>query len=664
MNATGLVLLGILVLLTGGALAAGCARVRGLCLGLFLASSLGGCVLAAVAGLQVLLAGAVQDWVVDWNVPAGGFHARLDALGAWYALVVGLIGAPIAVYATFHFEHASRGTLAVLAFLFNLLLGSLLLLAAAGHALLFLAAWEVATISAYFLIVLFHEKEEIRRAGRIYLFANHTGTFCLVALIALLGAGAGSLEFSALSGSARFLPASGLLLPLALIGFGTKAGILPLHIWLPHAHPAAPSPISALLSGIVIKAGIFGLLRFLAFLPPVSVSWGVVLLVLGVLSGVLGVLYALSQHDLKKLLAYHSVENIGIILIGIGVGLVGARTGSGLVAVLGFAGALLHLLNHAAFKSLLFLGAGRVVHATGTGAIDHLGGLARRMPATALLFLVGCVSICALPPFNGFVSEWSVFRAMFEQSTRGAGTAALWSVGGILGLALIGGLAAACFAKVFGAVFLGEPRARHDHGEARDAPGPQKVAMGFLALLCLLIGILPQLAIRVVWPACVQVAQSVGAQDIPDPGPVAAWLGSVSSIGLAFLSLVLAIALLSRLLLRRPSVHVGTWGCGYARPSARMQYTASSFADPLLRVFRGVLYPRIDSSRGRGSFSGSPALRSRTPDAAETWIFRPAFALLMRACAPARFLQRVPVQYQVSVVVAVLTLLLLWKVTL
>jgi len=376
MNATGLLLLGILVLLTGGVLSAVCARVRGLWVGIFLASSLGGCALAATAGLRVLLGADVEDWIVGWNVPAGAFHARLDPLGAWYALVVGLIGAPIAVYATSYFERAGRGTIAIFALLFNLLLGAPRVLAAAGHALLFLAAWEAMTISAYFLIVLVHSKEEVRRAGRLYLFANHTGTFCLVALVALLGAGAGSLEFAALSSAAASLPASGLLLPLALIGFGTKAGILPLHIWLPHAHPAAPSPISALLSGIVIKAGIFGLLRFLAFLPVAPVSWGVLLLVLGVLSGLLGVLYALSQHDLKKLLAYHSVENIGIILIGIGAGLVGARSGSGLVAILGFAGALLHLLNHAAFKSLLFLGAGSVVHETGSGEIDHLGGLA------------------------------------------------------------------------------------------------------------------------------------------------------------------------------------------------------------------------------------------------------------------------------------------------
>jgi hydrogenase-4 component B len=658
MTPTALLLAGILLLLVGGALAAAMARVRPLAHALFLASSLGGCALAGLAGVRVL--GGAEPGAVRgaWTVPGGLFHLRLDALGAWFAVVVALVAAPIALYSVAYFARAGARTFGSFSIWLSALLAALLTLSAARNALLFLAAWEAMTLSAYLLVTLEHEKEYVRWSGRLYIFANHSAAFCLIALIGILAAGSGSLDIGEFGPSA----APGLCVALALLAFGTKAGVIPFHIWLPHAHPAAASPVSAMLSGIVLKAGIFGILRFLPALAHDGAGWGLLVLVLGAVAGVMGVLYALAQHELKRLLAYHSVENIGIILLGIGVGLMGAHANLPEVAVLGFAGALLHVLNHAAFKSLLFLGAGSVLHGAGTGEIDELGGLAKRMPVTALCFLVGSVSICGLPPFNGFVSEWTIYRAMFLDARGGAGAGRLAGAMGIVSLALVGGLAAACFAKAFAAVFLGEPRG-HDAIEAHEARPSQRVAMAFLALLCLAIGLLPHVVLGIVWPAAAALAGGVGVSDVPAVGRFAPWYAAVSGVGALFVGLALVLALVRRGLARGPRP-VATWGCGYALPGPRMQYTASSFAASLLRIFRGLVHPTTRLRRAEGAFPPAPSLLTWTKDAAETYVFRPAFVALAWPGRVTRLLHRVAVQYQVLFVIVALAALLLWKVTL
>ena len=379
----------------------------------------------------------------------------------------------------------------------------MLLVVVARNGVLFLMSWELMSLASFFLVTLEDEKESVRRAGWIYLVAMHLGTAFLLALFLLLGKNAGSLDFERLSTAAA---PSGVFFLLAVIGFGTKAGFIPMHVWLPEAHPAAPSHVSAVMSGVMIKTGIYGLLRMLTLLGPPPAWWGWTLVAIGVVSGILGVLYALSQHDLKRLLAYHSVENIGIIALGLGVGVLGISYQNPTMAALGLTGGLLHVVNHAVFKSLLFLGAGSVLHATGTGELDRLGGLLKRMPVTGATFLIGAAAISGLPPLNGFVSEFLIYLGAIAGLGSQAHIAPAWPLMSVLvvgGLALIGGLAAACFTKAFGIVFLGEPRSG-EAAHAHEAGAAMRWPMVVLAGLCVLIGLAAPL-----WPLVLQPAVAV-----------------------------------------------------------------------------------------------------------------------------------------------------------
>ena len=370
-----------------------------------------------------------------------------------------------------------------------------------ANGLLFLMCWEGMSLASFFLVMSEHERESVRRAGWTYLVAMHLGTAFLLVLFLLLGRDSGSLDFDRFSVGPG---TAGVAFLLAIVGFGTKAGFIPVHVWLPEAHPAAPSHVSAVMSGVMIKTGIYGLLRTLTFLGPMPAWWGWTLLATGVVSGILGVLFALAQHDLKRLLAYHSVENIGIIALGLGIGMLGVSYGIPAMAVLGFLGGLLHVFNHAIFKSLLFLGAGAVQQSTGLRDIEHLGGLLKRMPITGGAFLVGACTISGLPPLNGFVSELLIYLgalAGVAEGNRASGHS--WALLGVLvigGLALIGGLAGACFTKAFGCVFLGEPRSAQAH-DGREAGSTMRVAMLLLAGACIVIGLTAPL-----WPIVMEGA--------------------------------------------------------------------------------------------------------------------------------------------------------------
>jgi formate hydrogenlyase subunit 3/multisubunit Na+/H+ antiporter MnhD subunit len=380
------------------------------------------------------------------------------------------------------------------------------------------------------------------------------------------------------------------ILAVALIAFGLKAGAVPFHFWLPEAHAAAPAHVSALMSGVVIKMGIYGLLRAVILFGAPPPWWGWAVLALGAISGVLGVVWALAQHDIKRLLAFHSVENIGIILLGIGAGALGVAYGHPLIAVLGFAGAALHTLNHALFKSLLFLGAGSVIHAAGTREIDRLGGLARRMPATTATFLVGAAAIVGLPPLNGFVSEWVIFQSLLRGA--GAGDAVQFAGLAAVVLAFMGALALACFVKVVGVLFLGTPRQALAGTPRESGPGMVRPLVG-LAAACVVIGLVP---IAVVPPA-LRVGSLVAGLPATTagaglPGAAAAGPATVFTLALA-LSLAAAWGLYVVFGGRRPRVESATWGCGYPMPTPRRAYTASSFAAPLLGVFRSFAGVRI-----------------------------------------------------------------------
>jgi len=448
-----------------------------------------------------------------------------------------------------------------------------------------------------------------------------------------------------------------------VIGFGIKAGFVPLHVWLPEAHPAAPSHVSALMSGVMIKMGILGLLRALVMLGPPPTWWGWLLIGIGAVSGVTGVLFALAQHDLKRLLAYHSVENIGIITLGLGLGVLGAATASPGLAFFGFAGALFHIANHALFKSLLFLGAGSVLHATGTRDLDHLGGLFKSMRLTGITFLVAAVAISGLPPLNGFASELLIYLGAFIHGVTGRPAAAVPALATVIALALIGGLASACFAKAFGACFLGEPRSEHARHAHESAPA-MVAPMVVLATLCALVALGAPWVVRLLGPAIAMLATALGVGGTEALADSAAHIEGLVVLGTGgLLTLVAAFVAVRWLLLRRREVRTGrTWGCGYPAPTSRMQYTASSFAQPLVELFAPVLRTEIRGEPAAGLFPDHASFATETGDVVTRRVFQPLFARGAWLLARLKFLQQGRVQLYVLYIAATLIALLIWKV--
>lgn len=619
------------VLATGAILPLVLARWQRLALASGLgAMLLGGllCVGAAVGALGGLP--PVSD-TLHWALPLGVARLALDGLSAWFLLTIGVLALAVAPYSWSYFRaDADQGRSHVPASFLCIMTGAMVLLVCAADAVLFLVAWELMSLAAFFLVTARHREPGVTRAAWMYLVATHLGTaLCLLPLFGFLIAKAGSTDLHAFRAALQSSNPNvcTVLFLLGLLGFGTKAGFMPMHVWLPVAHPAAPSPASALLSGVVIKTGIYGLLRLVGWLPNVPTSCAVVMLVFGMASGVLGVLYALAQHDLKRLLAYHSVENIGIIGLGIGMGMLGQSSGSPVLIVLGYGGALLHVLNHALFKGLLFLSAGAVIHGTGTADIERLGGLARKTPINAALFLIAALAICALPPLNGFASEWIVYGSLlagaFQTSSATAGVAVL----AVVSLALMGGLALACFGKAFSVVFLGEPRDASIKVHA--TPGPMRLGMSILAALCVVIGLLPGLFVPLTASGVCAVGRIQPAEFGHSMQSILAPAGQLTVAATVLVGITLGLVLVRRALLRRstlqPAAAVGTWGCGYAAPSARMQYTASSFAGSLIQSFRPLLWSHREATAPAGVFPGHAQLETHTPDMAEHDLFTPVF---------------------------------------
>jgi hydrogenase-4 component B len=584
----------------------------------------------------------------------------VDGLSALFLVPVYLVTLLGSVYGLGYWrqsDHPANGR--KLSLFYGLLAAGMAVLLVAADGFVFLVGWEVMALSAFFLVTTEDHEREPREAGWVYLVATHFSTLCLFALFALLFATTGSLDLNPATAD-RMRPAtSTALFVLALVGFGLKAGVMPLHVWLPGAHAAAPSHVSALMSGVIIKMGVYGIVRFTAILPHQRPEWGAVVVGLGAVSGVLGVAYAVGQHDLKRLLAYHSIENIGIIVMGVGLAVLGRSLGRPDWVALGLAGALLHVWNHALFKALLFLSAGSVVHATHTREIDHLGGLARPMPATALCFLVGAVAICGLPPLNGFVSEFHIYLGLFRTVSASSGPALVGAFA-VPALALIGALAVACFVKVFGAVFLGTARSEHTR-HAHESPPTMVLPMGVLVACCLFIGLFPA---RVA-PALVRGVEAWAPGTTSAAGEEGlAPLGWVSVMGFALLGGLLATAVVLRRFVRgRPVAEGATWGCGYAAPTPRMQYTSSSFAQMLVWLFAWALLPRTRKPKPRqlGLFPGKSGFHSEVPDAVLDRAARPAFGAGAWLLSQLRVFQGGSVQVYLLYVLLALLVLLAWR---
>jgi len=585
------------------------------------------------AAISSLLSGRTVAYSVTIPLPFGPHLLGLDPLSALFVIPILLVACSCSIYSLGYWPaNQHPRTAGKLTFFFGLLVAALLWVLMARSAGLFLIGWEIMALAAYFVLTTNDDDAEVRNAGSLYLICTHTGTLALFALFSLLAARTGSFllpQAGSLDGAAPLATAA---LLVALLGFGLKAGIMPLHIWLPGAHANAPSHISAIMSGVILKIGIYGLIRTLSFFNAVPLWWGITLLALGVISGVVGVAFAIGQHDLKRLLAYHSIENIGIICIGIGVALIGAANGSNLLILLGMGGALLHVINHALFKALLFLGAGSLIHAIGTREIDRMGGLLHRMPWTACFFLVGAVAICGLPPLNGFVSELLIYLGLFNGAMQGSGAAAVALAAPFL--ALVGGLAVACFVKVFGVVFLGTPRSEQA-ARAHEAGSSMKFPMALLALACISIGLLPALLAPLLDRAVIAWHPGLTASELRLG--VAAPLGWVTLLGLALLA---AIVLFYRISQRRSSDPASeTWGCGYLAPTSRMQYSASSFADTLVSLFAGILRPHCHQPEVSGPFPSSTSFASHLPETVLERVYLPFLTWANQKLTPLRHLQ-------------------------
>lgn len=575
-----------------------CACAQRFAVSLLLAAAGG---LAVVAGFLMLL---IQEEAGTMLLPIGlpwlPMHLRMDALSGFFLLTIGSLLAPVGIYSVGYLKKLEEeGSLTQLGVFLPLFVLGMLGVVLADDAYTFMVFWELMSLSSYFLVTFEHDREENRRAGFLYLLMAHVAGLLILGAFAVLYAAGGAFTFEAMR-TADISPAwATVAFLLAGFGFGMKAGVIPLHAWLPEAHPVAPSNASALMSGIMLKVAIFGFLRVIWDLVGIHDFqwwWGALVLAAGSASAVTGVLLALQQHDLKRLLAYHSVENIGIILIGMGLAMVFITFGHPLMAALGLIAALYHTINHALFKGLLFMGAGAVLHATGTRNMEQMGGLIHRMPVTAVVFLVACISISALPPFNGFVSEWLTFQtALLAPQLEGTLLAALIPFSASM-LALAGALAAACFVKVFGIVFLGHARSHHAT-DTHEADGWMRVGMVIPAVLCLLLGVLPTFFIPLIdaVPQAlihVSLGESIHAEGWLWLTPVDADRASFSAPMMLIGMLTLGAVIFWRLHPKGVRIHRGPmWSCGHPHLNPRMQYTATSFSQPLRRIFSGIYQP-------------------------------------------------------------------------
>jgi hydrogenase-4 component B len=610
-----------------------------------------GCLLGALWAGSGLFHAAVHETSFTYlNTFTLSFH--IDALSAFFLMTIFIVCLLASLYSFHYMSDPRRGLRTAAQYLFfSLLTASMALVVAAHNIVAFMLAWEIMSLSSFFLVVHNFEAAENRRAGYLYFVFSQVGAMFIFAAFGVIYAHSGDFGFQAanLSETAKMV-----VFVLAFIGFGSKAGVFPFHVWLPHAHPAAPSHISAVMSGVMIKCGIYGIIRTYTILNWHTPVFGDIVVIAGMVSGILGVVYALGQHDIKRLLAYHSVENIGIILIGIGIGMLGVAAGKPSMAVLGFGGGLLHVLNHAVFKSLLFMGTGMVLHKTGTGAIDTLGGLIKRMPITGATFLVGSLAISGLPPFNGFVSEFLIYIGSFNGVALDTFNFAL-SLMAIVSLAIIGGLALACFTKVVGVVFQGEPRGP----AARNADEKgitMLIPMLALAAVCIGIGMFPTLCMPFVAKAVASMGLGYG------PIPVTPFIeltANITRTTILVLAVFLAILVLRTILYRNKTItQSGTWGCGFTQPTVRMQYSGSSYAASILEFFKPVAPLSESQTAINGCFPSTTHYNSHVNDIAELQLGRIIVTPVMALFDKLRWLQHGDIHLYIGYILLAIVVLL------
>ncbi|WP_104132394.1 hydrogenase 4 subunit B [Cryobacterium sp. M91] len=606
------------------------------------ALALFGSVAALVFAVSMLASGQTfVAQITSDSFPLLSFALNIDRLAAFFLVTISIVTFFCSLYGIGYIkQYYGRYNIGYLGFLYNLFIVAMLLVVTSSNGIFFLIVWEIMSLASYFLVAYDRHDPENVKAGFLYLVMTHIGTAFILLAFILLYVHTGSFDFTVIQAAMPTVPAhiKDSVFLLALIGFGVKAGIIPLHIWLPAAHPAAPSHVSAIMSGVMIKTGIYMMIRlFLDVLQPAPLWWGIVVLVIAVASCVLGVLYALTEHDIKRLLAYHSIENIGIILLGVGSALVFSALGISGLAVLALTAALFHTLNHAIFKSLLFLSAGSVIHATGTRNMEKYGGLIKLMPATGLFFLVGSIAISALPPLNGFFSEWLTFQALFQGIAQTDFYIKWLFIGVTAALALTSGLAVACFVKAFGVTFLARPRSQRAE-KAHEASAVMIAGMAGLAVLCVAVGVgsswiiaqLQTIAQGVLSAGDHATLVTVTSGHILS---IAEGFATVSAplLSLLLIAVPLVVWTITRFGINRSQrVTTGRTWDGGTDLTSRMEITSTGFARSIILIFRGLLKPSLQHSVEYEDAASRLIPRSRSvtlsvQDVYRRYLYRPVF---------------------------------------
>ncbi len=656
-----LLLAAIALLMSGALMSLIAGRRQNLAYGIALTAIIGAALLIAGAALPILLRPETLNDSHSWLVPGGTFALSVDPLAAFFLLPIAILPPLAAIYAGAYLKDDGKSrNLAPHWALYALLMASLIMVVMAANVLLFIVAWEIMTISSFFLVSYDHQHAEVRESAWLYLLVAHFGLLLITAFFLLAGNHCGSLNFADFAPLTQAGPIlTAVLFLLALCGFGIKAGLFPFFVWLPAAHPVAPSHVSALMSGLVVNAGLFGVLRAMLLLPPLSELWGAIILTLGLLGALYGIAMAMLQKDIKRSLAYSTVENIGIIFLGLGLGVLAAAKQLPVVASFAFAGALLHIWNHTLFKGLLFLGAGTLLHATGTRNFDQMGGLLRRMPQAGLLIIGGSVALAALPPLNGFVSEWLIFLGLLHAGTAMTGSSAL-AIGMILALfGVIGTLAVITFTRLIGIALLGEARSPAA-AQAHEADAAMLWPMRALLAGCLVIGLFPQLPLSLLTPVLTQLTTTA----TPELSATFAQVGQIGLWGAILCATLILVALLFVYLRRhRPATTAATWGCAFPRPTAQMAYKAEGYSEfAHNHLLPQALCPEISKTRPRTLFPTVVVFFQHSHEVVLQRCYQPLFFYLTERCVRLRWLQQGKLHLYLFYIFICCTLLMLWSI--
>lgn len=618
----------------------------------------------------LVLTGSPMSIQLPFDTPFGHFGFSLDRLGAFFLLVISVVSFAVSIYSIgYSKEYDGKYSVGLLGLLFNLFLLSMTFVVSASNAIFFLVVWEAMSLTSYLLVVYENRKEGVASSGLLYVVMTHLGTALIMVALIMMGIYAHSFDFSSYSGVGSVMPSAlkSTLFVLLFIGFGTKAGIIPLHVWLPYAHPAAPSNVSALMSGVMVKTAIFMMIRtFFDFLGVTDTWWGLLVLLVASISALLGVMYALMETDIKRVLAYSTVENVGIILIGLGAAMVFQSYNLNLLAGLALIATLLHVMNHALFKGALFMGAGSILFATHTKDMEKLGGLAKRMKWTGIIFFIGALSIAAIPPFNGFVSEWLIFQSLLQSFQIPDVTVKVLLPVSIAILALTGALAAVCFVRLFGIVFLAKPRSEHAE-HAKEVPRTMLVGSGIAAFLCIATGVMSFAIIPYVDQVTTPLVGVSAASSIVNGfviSPTNQQFSAMSPFVLAILIAVtvpLVIVISKRYGGKRKTVIEDTWDCGTPL-TARNQYTGTAYSNPLVRVFSYIYRPKPEV---KTESTSSPYVKKRVSYAFvvvpvfEKYLYQPVVAVMVAIASRATKIQAGSIQAYLAYIFATLVFLLI-----